>query len=106
LVIEPAKASEILPIVIQAYGLTPREVQVTGLAARGLSTNEIASRLVLSRHTIRDHLKAVFEKVGVCSRGELTSKLFAEHYRPPLREAALACADRVTASVQLARDGA
>jgi DNA-binding CsgD family transcriptional regulator len=95
LVLEPAKASEIAPIVVEAYGLTPREVEVTRLIARGLSTDEIASTLFLSRHTIRDHLKAIFEKVGVSSRGELTSRLFAEHYHGPLNEAIYATADRV-----------
>jgi DNA-binding CsgD family transcriptional regulator len=97
MVIEPAKASEIAPIVIEAYGLTAREVEVTRLVARGLSTDEIASTLFLSRHTIRDHLKAIFEKVGVSSRGELTSKLFAEHYHLPLNDALYAAADRVAA---------
>lgn len=87
LVIEPAKASEIAPIVVEAYALTPREVDVTRLVARGLSTEEIAAELLLSRHTIRDHLKAIFEKVGVSSRGELTSRLFAEHYHAPLDRA-------------------
>jgi DNA-binding CsgD family transcriptional regulator len=77
-VIEPAKASEIASIVVEAYRLTGREVQVARLVARGLSTNEIASTLFLSPHTVRDHLKAIFQKVGVSSRGELTSKLFAE----------------------------
>jgi hypothetical protein len=33
---------------------------------------------------VRDHLKAVFAKVGVASRGELVAKLFAEHYGPAL----------------------
>jgi DNA-binding CsgD family transcriptional regulator len=93
-VLEPAKASEIAPIVVEAYGMTPREVEVTRLIARGLSTDEIASTLFLSRHTIRDHLKAIFEKVGVSSRGELTSKLFAEHYHGPLNEAIYAGTDR------------
>jgi DNA-binding CsgD family transcriptional regulator len=95
LVLEPAKASEIAPIVVEAYGLTPREVEVTRLIARGLSTDEIASTLFLSRHTIRDHLKAIFEKVGVSSRGELTSRLFAEHYHGPLNDAIYASFDRV-----------
>ena len=31
---------------------------------------------------MRDHLKAIFAKVGVASRGELVAKLFAEHYYP------------------------
>ncbi|MCW3001122.1 MAG: Transcriptional regulator LuxR family [Conexibacter sp.] len=99
LVIEPAKASEIAPIVIEAYALTPREVEVTRLVARGLSTDEIAARLFLSRHTIRDHLKAIFEKVGVSSRGELTSKLFAEHYHPALEEALQRSSDATAAQM-------
>ena len=99
LVIEPAKASEIAPIVIEAYGLTAREVEVTRLIARGLSTDEIAGELFLSRHTVRDHLKAIFEKFGVSSRGELTSKLFAEHYHAPLNDAIYASADRIASRV-------
>jgi DNA-binding CsgD family transcriptional regulator len=102
LVIEPAKASEIVPIVVEAYSLTPREVEVTRLVARGLSTDEIASELFLSRHTIRDHLKAIFEKVGVSSRGELTSKLFAEHYHGPLNDAIYSSWDRTVARVSAA----
>ena len=102
LVIEPAKASEIAPIVVEAYGLTSREVDVTRLIARGLSTDEIAATLFLSRHTIRDHLKAIFEKVGVSSRGELTSKLFAEHYHAPLNEAIYGSVDRVGARMDVA----
>lgn len=106
IVIEPAKASEIAPIVVDAYGLTGREVEVTRLVARGLSTDEIASTLFLSRHTVRDHVKAIFEKVGVSSRGELTSKLFAEHYHAPLDDAIHASAERVSASIELARERA
>ena len=105
IVIEPAKASEVAPIIAEAFGLTSREVQIAGLVARGLSTEEIASALFLSRHTIRGHLKAVFEKTGVSSRGELTSKLFAERYRGPLGDAMHTSIDRVAASVSLAPEG-
>jgi len=58
--------------------------------ARGLSNQEIAAELFLSSHTVRDHLKAVFAKVGVGSRGELVAKLFADHYAPALHEPAAA----------------
>jgi DNA-binding CsgD family transcriptional regulator len=81
-VLEPAKAAEIAPIIVQAYDLSERERQVTRLIARGLSTADIADELFLSPHTVRDHVKAVLHKVEVSSRGELVAKLFAEHYWP------------------------
>ena len=84
--IEPAKSSQIAPIIVEAYCLTAREQQITQAVARGLSNQEIAGELFLSAHTVRDHLKAVFAKVGVGSRGELVAKLFADHYGPPLHE--------------------
>lgn len=87
LIIEPAKASDVAPLIIEAYELTERELDVTRLVARGLKTREIAEQLFLSPHTVRDHLKAVFEKVGVNSRGELVAKIFAEHYYGPLHDA-------------------
>ena len=82
LVIEAAQAAEIAPIVVQAYELSPRERQITELIAQGVGTAEIADSLHLSAHTVRDYIKAVFDKVGVSSRGELVAKLFAEHYAP------------------------
>jgi DNA-binding CsgD family transcriptional regulator len=86
-VIEPAKASEVAPLIVDAYELTPREVDVTRALARGLTTNEIAGELHLSRYTVQDHLKAVYEKAGVSSRGELVAKMFADHYYDGLGEA-------------------
>src|SRR3954447_17523631 len=80
LIIEPAKSSDVAPLIVEAYGLTARELDVTRAISRGLSTGEIAAELFLSPHTVRDHVKAVFEKVGVSSRGELVHRVFAEHY--------------------------
>jgi DNA-binding CsgD family transcriptional regulator len=82
LVIEAAQAAEIAPIIVQAYELSARERQITELIAQGAGTADIAARLHLSAHTVRDYVKAVFDKVGVSSRGELVAKLFAEHYAP------------------------
>jgi DNA-binding CsgD family transcriptional regulator len=82
LVIEPAKGSEVAPIIVQAYALSQREREITELISQGLGTTEIADRLFLSVHTVRDYIKAIFEKVGVSSRGELVARLFAEHYAP------------------------
>src|SRR3954453_22259249 len=86
-VIEPAKASEVAPLIVEAYELTPREVDVTRALARGLSTNEIAGELHLSRDTVQDHLKSVYEKTADSSRGALVAKVFADHYHDGLAEA-------------------
>ncbi|QDP95245.1 helix-turn-helix transcriptional regulator [Microlunatus elymi] len=82
--IGPAMSSQIAPIIIEAYGLTPREQDITKAVARGLSNAEIAAARHLSPLTVRDHLKAIFAKVGVSTRGELVAKLFADHYRPTI----------------------
>jgi DNA-binding CsgD family transcriptional regulator len=82
LVIEPAPPAAVAPIVAEAFDLTDREQQIVGLLARGAGTNEIADQLFLSRHTVRDHIKAIFAKAGVSSRGELVAKLFADFYEP------------------------
>lgn len=87
LVIEPAQSAEIAPIIVEAYSLTPREQEITRAIARGLDSAEIAETSHLSVHTVRDHVKAIFEKVGVSSRGELVAKLFADHYASPLHAA-------------------
>jgi DNA-binding CsgD family transcriptional regulator len=88
-VVEPAKSTDIAPIVIEAYGLSPRERDVVLAIARGSSTPDIAAELFLSAHTVRDYIKSVFEKVGVSSRGELVAKLFAEHYTDPMHATAV-----------------
>jgi DNA-binding CsgD family transcriptional regulator len=83
-VVAAAEAGEVAPLIAQAYELTPREVDVTRELARGLSTSEIAAELHLSRFTVQDHLKAVYEKTGVSTRGELVAKIFSVHQQPRL----------------------
>lgn len=82
--LEAAQAPELAPLIADGYGLTQRERTVTQLVAQGASTDEIASRLYLSPYTVQDHLKAVFDKVGVSTRGELVARLFFDHYAPRL----------------------
>ncbi|MFG3256478.1 response regulator transcription factor [Streptomyces sp. NPDC048172] len=84
LVIEPAAPADLAVLVAEAYGLTARELQITQLVARGIGTAEIASTLAISPHTVRDHIKALFAKIGVSSRGELVARLFTEHYWPAM----------------------
>ncbi len=48
--------------------LTPREREVLGLAARGLSNRQIAEHLVLSEKTVRNHVERTYSKIGVTNR--------------------------------------
>jgi DNA-binding NarL/FixJ family response regulator len=52
------------------HPLSPRELQVLALAARGLTNKEIAYRLNLSERTIQFHLRSVFNKTTTNSRTE------------------------------------
>ena len=85
-IVESAHPARITPLLMSAYGLTEREQDVTRLVLKGESTTEIASRLVISPHTVQEHLKKVFEKTGARSRRELVSKVFFSHYEPRLRD--------------------
>jgi DNA-binding CsgD family transcriptional regulator len=76
--VEPARRPELAGFIVDAYGLTERERIVTQLVAQGLPTTAIAGRLHLSPYTVQDHLKAIFEKLGVSSRGELVATLFVD----------------------------
>jgi DNA-binding NarL/FixJ family response regulator len=45
-------------------GLTPREVEILSLIARGMTNPEIAAQLFLSNHTIKTHISRIFAKTG------------------------------------------
>ncbi|HET8928920.1 MAG TPA: HD domain-containing phosphohydrolase [Microbacterium sp.] len=48
--------------------LTPREREVLGYVARGLSNREIAQKLVLSEKTVRNHIEHTYAKIGAVNR--------------------------------------
>lgn len=52
--------------------LTPRELEVTKLIAEGLTSEEIAETLVISRKTVERHRANILEKLGMRNRVELT----------------------------------
>ncbi|MDQ3862188.1 MAG: helix-turn-helix transcriptional regulator [Actinomycetota bacterium] len=81
-IFEEARPSEIAPLIADAYGLTMREGEITQLVLRGLSTAEVSRDLHITPNTVRDHFKAIFDKVGVRSRRELVGQVFAQHYQP------------------------
>src|SRR5215204_2212363 len=84
IIIEPTKPEELLPFSMTAYGLSPREEELVKLVVRGLSTTRISRTLFISEHTVQNHLRSVFEKVGVRSRGELVKQLFFDNLYPTL----------------------
>ncbi|HEU4784250.1 MAG TPA: LuxR C-terminal-related transcriptional regulator [Ktedonobacterales bacterium] len=83
-IIEQATPDAIAPFVLQAYALTAREQEVAALVLKGRSTEEISAQLCISVLTVQQHLKAVFDKVGVRSRRELVAQIFARSYWPAL----------------------
>jgi DNA-binding CsgD family transcriptional regulator len=85
-IVEPAHPARITPLLMAAYGLTVREQEVTRLVLQGSSTVQIASALIVSPHTVQQHLKNIFEKTGVRSRRDLIGKIFFAHYEPRLRD--------------------
>ena len=60
-----------------ASGLTPGERRVAELAAAGLSNQQAATQLYLSVTTVKAHLRVVYAKLGVASRGQLTRRIGA-----------------------------
>ena len=81
-IIDHASAAEVAPIIMLAYGLSTQERTITGLVCQGMSTIEIASQAGISPNTVQDHLKSVFDKVGVRSRRELVVQILRDHYVP------------------------
>jgi HD-GYP domain-containing protein (c-di-GMP phosphodiesterase class II) len=53
-------------------GLTPRELDVLQLVARGASTKQVAEQLVIARKTAEHHIESIYAKAGVTTRAAAT----------------------------------
>jgi DNA-binding CsgD family transcriptional regulator len=82
IVIEPASGPRSATLRLEINGVTAREREVATLLASGLSNADIAATLVLSPHTVQDHIKSLYEKLGVASRQELVARVFLDEYLP------------------------
>jgi len=60
--------------------LSPREIEILRLAARGMSNRDIAEKLELSMRTVKAHLSNIFNKMRCSSRTEAIVKGFREGY--------------------------
>jgi DNA-binding CsgD family transcriptional regulator len=81
-IVEPARPDRITPLLMAIYGLTAREREVTRLVLHGGSTAQLATELGVSPLTVQQHLKRIFDKVGVHSRRELVATLFYDNFDP------------------------
>ncbi len=54
-------------------GLSPREVQILGLVAQGLSNRQVGSTLSISEHTAANHVRSILRKTGCANRTEAAS---------------------------------
>jgi DNA-binding CsgD family transcriptional regulator len=73
--IEPVTGDQLMTLLLLAYGLKARERDICREVIGGHSTADIAAHLFISSNTVQDHLKSIFAKVGVRSRGELVARL-------------------------------
>jgi DNA-binding NarL/FixJ family response regulator len=60
------------------FQLTARESEVAVFLVQGFSNHEIADALWISEHTVKSHLKSIFQKIGVTSRGQAIARISQE----------------------------
>ncbi|WP_291156845.1 helix-turn-helix transcriptional regulator [Gemmatimonas sp. UBA7669] len=59
---------------VAALGVTPRELEILGLLAEGLSNREIAERLFVSENTVKTHASRLFDKLEVRRRTQAVQR--------------------------------
>ncbi|MGH9223653.1 MAG: helix-turn-helix transcriptional regulator [Acidimicrobiales bacterium] len=79
-VLEAARPADVASIYLDVLGLTPAQTRVASLVLQGRSTQQIVNELQISSHTVQEHLRAVFDKLGVASRREVVATLLGDHH--------------------------
>jgi DNA-binding NarL/FixJ family response regulator len=65
------------PIRTSEFSLTGREEEILKALTRGLQNKEIAEQLGISAHTVNNHIRRIYEKLRVHSRGEAVARAIA-----------------------------
>ena len=75
LILEEPGPGELVSLILVSHGVTGAQARVVALVLRGYSTKQIVGQLAISQYTVQEHLRAVFDKLGVRSRQELAAAL-------------------------------
>lgn len=59
---------------VRELQITPRELEILGLIAQGLSNKEIAERVFVSENTVKTHVSRLFDKLGARRRTEAVQR--------------------------------
>jgi two-component system nitrate/nitrite response regulator NarL len=70
------------PLLTEITTLSKREDEIARFVASGLSNSEVAQRLSLSRHTVKNYLFRVYEKLGISTRIELVLYVLSRYDGP------------------------
>lgn len=81
-IVDRARPADVRAMLVDAYGLTPRQREILGQLLLGRSMAHIAKSLGISEHTAHDHRKAIYMRTGVSSRSQLAALLQSEQYDP------------------------
>lgn len=69
--VAPSEVDTICGQIITEFKLSEREGQILRLIARGNTVNNIATKLVISPHTVNTHIRHIYDKAGIHKRSEL-----------------------------------
>jgi len=75
ILLEPQPDYACIQAGLKHYDLSNRQEEIALLAARGHSNRQIAEKLFITEYTVKDHLKEIFQKIGVHSRSKLCPKI-------------------------------
>ncbi|OWR32108.1 hypothetical protein CDO73_04355 [Saccharibacillus sp. O23] len=73
----PAEAEERgIDAIVKEFGLSKREKEVLELVVRASSNKDIAAKLFISEHTVKNHLTNIFNKMSVSDRAQAIARVF------------------------------